>query len=170
MKLLSYLVFVLMSLTSIANQVQANQLVSSNQIGEIANARIANAVITHQIIDARTEAYQISVAPVLYKMNAFEVALQYDPKLYQAISVLPESTTCETRLTIAQSIDVDAGRVYLACGSIVPSTVGEVIPLLSVVFERPDSGKSVFQIDEIHSALYRHDGFGTRVQIQVSAD
>ena len=122
--------------------------------------------VVYAVIDDQTESYEISIAPVDYRINAYELQVSYDPKQFEAITVLPEAAACEQRFLIDRTIDATAGTVYIACGTITPPAVGIAMPLASVIFRRSEQGPPLIAIDPIVSAIYRHDGAGTRIPIQ----
>lgn len=157
MKQLLSVTFVLMSFGT--SSYQANATIT-------APAVVAQSQVSHTILSTTTESYTVSIDPVSYKVNAYELQISYDPTRHEVLSVVPASSACEDRFVISRKIDQQAGTIYLACGTITPPPVGQPVPLASIVFKRSATETlPLIAVDTTSSAVYQHDGQGTRVPI-----
>lgn len=116
-------------------------------------------------VDDLYEQIEITVSSSAYRTNAYELNLKYDPKKHQAVSIVPSEEMCEYRFLISRTINPNEGTIYIACGSILPPNQNDDMRLATVYFRKINESKPELNLIKEKSALYKHDGLGTRVQL-----
>lgn len=95
-------------------------------------------------------------------LNAVEFELHYDPKSLRITDVIPQSTLCEERFIISNTIDHASGTIFFQCGTVIPFT-GKSGNLAKINAIPLSSGTSSITFASSTTHVLAHDGYGTDV-------
>jgi hypothetical protein len=94
-------------------------------------------------------------------LNAAEVELFFDPKVFLVTDLKIHPELCEERFVLTKIIDNTAGTVFYQCGTVTPFT-GASTTLATITIEPLSLGTSPLAFGNNTNVL-AHDGFGSNV-------
>lgn len=111
--------------------------------------------------DNASTTYNIILTQNSEALNVVEFAIEFDPINTTIASSSIESALCRPELTVANTIDTEAGEWYVACGNYMPFS-GTSTVLATFTATHITESASWLQFGS-SASLYRHDGFGTMI-------